>query len=51
MTERLKLVDGRLAIESEPKCGTTIHAHVPLNTKVKSAAASMGNTEKNVASA
>jgi PAS domain S-box-containing protein len=39
MTERLKLVDGRLSIESKPQCGTTIHARVPLNAKVKSAVA------------
>jgi PAS domain S-box-containing protein len=39
MMERLKLVDGRLSIESKPLCGTTIHARVPLNAKVKSAVA------------
>jgi signal transduction histidine kinase len=39
MMERLKLVDGRLSIESRPQCGTTIHARVPLNAKVKSAVA------------
>ncbi len=30
MTERLKLLNGTISIESQPKCGTTIHAHVPL---------------------
>ena len=30
MSERLKLVDGLLAIESQPQCGTAIRAHVPL---------------------
>jgi len=30
MKERLKLVDGRLSIESHPQGGTTIHASVPL---------------------
>jgi PAS domain S-box-containing protein len=39
MTERLKLVDGQLSIDSKPQCGTTIHARVPLNAKVKSALA------------
>ena len=29
MEERLKLVNGTLSIESEPKSGTTIHARVP----------------------
>jgi signal transduction histidine kinase len=30
MEERLKLVDGTLSIESQPKSGTTIHARAPL---------------------
>jgi len=30
MAERLKLVDGQLSIDSQPSCGTTIHARVPL---------------------
>ncbi len=30
MEERIKLVDGELSIESQPKDGTTIHARVPL---------------------
>jgi len=30
MQERLKLVKGTLSIDSQPKRGTTIHAHVPL---------------------
>jgi PAS domain S-box-containing protein len=32
MKERLKLVDGDLLIESQPKRGTTIHARVPLKS-------------------
>ncbi len=32
MEERLKLVDGTLSIESQPKSGTTIHARVPLSS-------------------
>jgi signal transduction histidine kinase len=32
MEERLRLVEGRLSIESQPKRGTTIHARVPLNS-------------------
>jgi signal transduction histidine kinase len=39
MRERLKLVDGQLSIESRLQIGTTIHARVPLNPKVKSASA------------
>lgn len=35
MTERLKLIDGQLSIDSKPDCGTTIHARVPLNATVK----------------
>ena len=38
MRERLKLVNGQLAIESQPKCGTTIHARVPFVIKSESAA-------------
>ena len=30
MEERLKLVNGTLSIDSQPKRGTTIHARVPL---------------------
>jgi PAS domain S-box-containing protein len=33
MTERVKLVDGQLSIDSEPNRGTTIHARVPLNVR------------------
>jgi PAS domain S-box-containing protein len=33
MEERLKLVKGTFSIESQPKRGTTIHAHVPLNSE------------------
>jgi PAS domain S-box-containing protein len=33
MEERLKLVKGTFSIESQPKSGTTIHAHVPLNSE------------------
>jgi PAS domain S-box-containing protein len=32
MEERLKLVNGTLSIDSQPKRGTTIHARVPLNS-------------------
>ncbi len=32
MQERVKLVNGTLSIESQPKRGTTIHARVPLST-------------------
>lgn len=39
MTERLKLVDGQLVIDSKPQYGTTVHARVPHNGKVKSALA------------
>jgi PAS domain S-box-containing protein len=34
MTERLKLVDGQLSIQSKPQCGTTIRAIVPLKSNV-----------------
>jgi signal transduction histidine kinase len=33
MAERLKLVDGQLSIDSQPNCGTTIHARVPLRAR------------------
>ncbi|HEX8880247.1 MAG TPA: PAS domain S-box protein [Candidatus Acidoferrum sp.] len=39
MKERLKLVDGQLAVDSKPQEGTTIRARVPLSLKVKSAGA------------
>jgi signal transduction histidine kinase len=32
MAERLKLVDGQLSVDSEPKHGTTVHACVPLSS-------------------
>jgi PAS domain S-box-containing protein len=32
MEERLKLLNGTLSIDSQLKCGTTIHARVPLNS-------------------
>ncbi|HEX4921740.1 MAG TPA: PAS domain S-box protein, partial [Candidatus Bathyarchaeia archaeon] len=32
MEERLKLVNGTLSIESQPKRGTTVHARVPLSS-------------------
>ena len=35
MTERLKLVDGQLSIESKPQYGTTVHARVPLKSDVR----------------
>jgi PAS domain S-box-containing protein len=39
MKERLKLVDGHLSIDSRPRRGTTIHARVPLNLRMKSVGA------------
>ncbi len=39
MQERLKLVDGKLSIDSKPQRGTTIQARVPLNPGMKSARA------------
>jgi signal transduction histidine kinase len=32
MEERLKMVNGTLSIESQPRRGTTIEAHVPLGS-------------------
>jgi PAS domain S-box-containing protein len=32
MEERLKVLNGALSIDSQPKCGTTIHARVPLSS-------------------
>jgi PAS domain S-box-containing protein len=37
MKERLKLLNGSLAIESQPKRGTTIQARVPFSLEMKSA--------------
>jgi signal transduction histidine kinase len=37
--ERLKLVNGKLVIDSQSQRGTTILARVPLSPKTKSAAA------------
>jgi PAS domain S-box-containing protein len=39
MQERLKLVHGRLSIESKPQRGTTIQARVPLSPRMKSVGA------------
>ena len=39
MEERLKLVNGTLSIESQPKRGTTIHARVPFDSSSDSARA------------
>jgi signal transduction histidine kinase len=39
MQERLKLVHGELSIESQPQCGTLVHATVPFNLATKSASA------------
>jgi PAS domain S-box-containing protein len=39
MRERLKLVDGRLSIDSHPQRGTTLHAQVPLGSNGRSAGA------------
>jgi signal transduction histidine kinase len=33
MTERVKLVDGQLSIDSQPNRGTTIHVRVPLSAR------------------
>jgi len=33
MEERLKLLNGTLSVESQPKCGTTIHARVPITSE------------------
>ena len=33
MEARLKLVNGTFSIESQPRRGTRIHAHVPLNVE------------------
>jgi PAS domain S-box-containing protein len=40
MSERLKLVDGQLFIESKPQGGTTLYARVPVALRSKSASAS-----------
>ena len=40
MRERLKLVDGQLFIDSKPQGGTTVHARVPTNARMKTAGAS-----------
>jgi PAS domain S-box-containing protein len=39
MQERLRLVHGELSINSQPKRGTTIHAHVPFDSSSDSARA------------
>jgi PAS domain S-box-containing protein len=39
MHERLRLVDGELSINSQPKGGTTVHARVPFNSSSDSARA------------
>jgi signal transduction histidine kinase len=39
MEERLKLVNGQLLVESQPRRGTTIHARVPLRLSGNSARA------------
>jgi PAS domain S-box-containing protein len=33
MRERVRLVNGTIAIESKPKCGTSIHVRVPLDSE------------------
>jgi PAS domain S-box-containing protein len=38
MAERLKLVDGQLSINSQPKRGTTIHARAPLGKSARASA-------------
>jgi PAS domain S-box-containing protein len=44
MQERLKLVGGEFSIESQLQHGTTIQAHVPLSSKIKSAGAGQQRT-------
>jgi PAS domain S-box-containing protein len=39
MHERLRLVGGALSIESQPRCGTTVHARVPFTSSRDSALA------------
>ena len=39
MKERLKLVDGKLSVKSQPLVGSTVHARVPLKPKVRSVGA------------
>ena len=39
MKERLKLVDGKLSVKSQPLVGSTVDARVPLNPKMRSAGA------------
>ena len=39
MQERLKLLKGTLSIESQPRCGTTVHARLPFNSSSDSARA------------
>jgi signal transduction histidine kinase len=36
MKERLQLLKGTFAVESQPRRGSTIHAHVPLNSAMNS---------------
>src|SRR4029077_15424308 len=36
MEERLKMLKGTLTIESQPKCGTTIYARLPLSIGIDS---------------
>jgi len=40
MKERLKLVDGRPLIDTQPQHGTTINAHVPSNPQMIASATS-----------
>jgi len=40
MRERLKLVDGQLSIDSKLQGGTTVHARVPTNARMKTVGAS-----------
>jgi signal transduction histidine kinase len=39
MKERLKLVDGKLSVKSQPLVGSTVDARVPLNPKMRSVGA------------
>jgi signal transduction histidine kinase len=38
MKERLRLVDGRLLIDTQPQHGTTINARVPLSLEIVASA-------------
>jgi PAS domain S-box-containing protein len=45
MAERIKLLNGTFSIESQPQCGTTIHAGLPLSLKTGSIHAATGTEQ------